>query len=399
MRGNEFLDKMGLIDPAYVEAADAKPKQWKSAWVKWGTVAACFSLIFILVGILVIYPNVTPSSSLVSFGGITRVYKDIYVMEQESYIIWPWEYKTISEQYTTITLEGKIYHSRGRSVDVSLVGEFIGTFDAMGYDDYTEQNHQMAAQTYQITGISQEHIIAVQLGEEYYVFFYDEYVPPANLGEVLDDYSLAQTLPLNFFTEYEGYTDQGSFQLNDDSRIWKILNTCRSAEFIEDEHWQEKERAYYSFTVTSDALGIYKRGFYVTVDGYIWTNIFDYAYIFRIGEEAAGKIISYATDNGIESEKEPYTYSLAGTLTEVTDDYILVNDTILCSDKDDGMDFKVYLNDLRISRCIDFAEIGVGNIVVIYFTGNIDVEAGNVVEGAYSLAKGTIIDDGVYVPE
>ena len=24
MRGNEFLDKMELIDPAYVEAADAK---------------------------------------------------------------------------------------------------------------------------------------------------------------------------------------------------------------------------------------------------------------------------------------------------------------------------------------------------------------------------------------
>lgn len=26
MRGTEFLDKMELIDPAYVEAADAKPK-------------------------------------------------------------------------------------------------------------------------------------------------------------------------------------------------------------------------------------------------------------------------------------------------------------------------------------------------------------------------------------
>lgn len=44
MRGNEFLDKMELIDPAYVEAADATPKKKKSVWVKWGAVAACFAL-------------------------------------------------------------------------------------------------------------------------------------------------------------------------------------------------------------------------------------------------------------------------------------------------------------------------------------------------------------------
>ena len=32
MRGNEFLDKMELIDLAYVEAADAKPKGKKKLW-------------------------------------------------------------------------------------------------------------------------------------------------------------------------------------------------------------------------------------------------------------------------------------------------------------------------------------------------------------------------------
>ena len=35
MRGNEFLDKMGLIAPAYVEAADAKMNKKKSSWIKW----------------------------------------------------------------------------------------------------------------------------------------------------------------------------------------------------------------------------------------------------------------------------------------------------------------------------------------------------------------------------
>ena len=130
----------------------------------------------------------------------------------------------------------------------------------------------------------------------------------------------------------------------------------------------------------------------ITEDGYIWTNIFDYAYIFRIGQEAADQIISYAVENGTESETEPYNASLAGTLTEITDGYVLIDDTVLCSDENDGMTFKVYLNDLRISRWIDVGEISVGDIVVVYFTGNIDTDAGNVVEGAFSLSKGTISD-------
>ena len=45
MRGNEFLDKMELIDLAYVEAADAKPKGKKNIWVKLGAMAACLCLV------------------------------------------------------------------------------------------------------------------------------------------------------------------------------------------------------------------------------------------------------------------------------------------------------------------------------------------------------------------
>ena len=38
MRGNEFLDKMELIDPTYVEAADVKPKK-NRAWIRWGAIS------------------------------------------------------------------------------------------------------------------------------------------------------------------------------------------------------------------------------------------------------------------------------------------------------------------------------------------------------------------------
>ena len=53
MRGNEFLDMMGLIAPAYVEAADAKMNIKKSSCIKWGTIAACFA-VMILAGTMLL---------------------------------------------------------------------------------------------------------------------------------------------------------------------------------------------------------------------------------------------------------------------------------------------------------------------------------------------------------
>ena len=48
MRGSEFLDKMELIDPAYIEAADLQPKKRNLQWIKWSALAACFCLVIAL---------------------------------------------------------------------------------------------------------------------------------------------------------------------------------------------------------------------------------------------------------------------------------------------------------------------------------------------------------------
>ncbi len=45
MRGDEFLDKMGLVDFAFVEEADRQPVRNRYAWLRWGTMAACAVLI------------------------------------------------------------------------------------------------------------------------------------------------------------------------------------------------------------------------------------------------------------------------------------------------------------------------------------------------------------------
>lgn len=45
MRGNEFLDKMELVDPVYVEEADQQPPKTHSRWLKWGGLAACLCVV------------------------------------------------------------------------------------------------------------------------------------------------------------------------------------------------------------------------------------------------------------------------------------------------------------------------------------------------------------------
>lgn len=113
----------------------------------------------------------------------------------------------------------------------------------------------------------------------------------------------------------------------------------------------------------------------------------------------AADIISYVQKNAVKAEREPYTYSLTGTLTEIGDGYILVDDSILCTDEDDGMVFEVLTTDLRVSRFIDYREVSTGSIVVITFTEPVNIEEGNVVSGAVSMAKGSLYDGGVAIPE
>lgn len=45
MRGNEFLDKMSLVDSAYVEAADLMPRRRKNSLKKWFAIAACLCVV------------------------------------------------------------------------------------------------------------------------------------------------------------------------------------------------------------------------------------------------------------------------------------------------------------------------------------------------------------------
>lgn len=140
-----------------------------------------------------------------------------------------------------------------------------------------------------------------------------------------------------------------------------------------------------------------KVAMYVTVDGYLWTNAFNYQYLFNIGEDAAGKIIKYAKENSTEAEYEPYQNTIVGKITEITDEYILLDDSILCTNPDDGITYKILLNDLRISRYAESGAIRVGENVQITYEGEIDES--NTIDSAISASDVVISGGDVLIPE
>lgn len=368
----------------------------KKTFIKWGSIAACFMVMVMAAALIV---PMFLGGDPISIGGIDRDYKGV-ISGSEGDIEFPWEYKLTYEKYYTVKYNGNDYRTRARAINESMLGEVLGTCTAQGVDSYTDKTYTETFDVRKINGVSEEKMIAVGMDNEYYVYFIDEVKCPATFGELLDAYNLSETLPLIKFSVNEGYKEKGYYQITDDEYIWQVLSECRNAEFYaENDKWSRGDRNYLSFTATSEELGVYKKVFYITEDGYVSTNVFNYSYVYYIGEDAANKIITHAKCNAIEAEREQYEYTIAGTITEIGDGYVLIDDTVLCKDKNDGMVFKILTEDLIIRRYLECTNIKVGDTVAVKFQTEIVLGEDNTVSGAISMYKGKVTDSGMAVPE
>ena len=398
MTNKNIYMNLGGLDPELImKAAPAEKVQKKKSrtWVKWTSIAACLA-IFVMVGALTL-PTLMGDS--ITIGGIDRNY-GTGISGSEGGFIFPWEYMTTTEKYTLVKYDGKEYRTRSRTIDEDLLDSVIGTCTAKGTDVYTDKTYSDTFEVRKIKGVSEDMIVAVSMDGGHYVYANIKAKQPSTFGELLDAYNLSQTLPLNKFSVNEGNKEKGYYQITDDAYIWQILSECRDAKPYEDaDNWRTKDRNYLSFTATSDVLGVYKRVFYVTEDGYISTNVFDYGYVYFIGVEKANSIISYAMNNASKTEREPYEYTIAGTITEIGDGYILIDDTILCKNKNDGMVFKILTEEFQIKRYLEVREFKVGDTVVVKFQNEIVLGENNTVDGAVSMYKGKVSNGGLSVPE
>jgi hypothetical protein len=125
----------------------------------------------------------------------------------------------------------------------------------------------------------------------------------------------------------------------------------------------------------------------------------EWGYVFQIGVEVAQNIIRQVKENSVPIPQEPYYNYLYGTFAGIEDGYLLVDDTILCSNKKDGMCFRVPMEDIRISRNVDLGYITVGDVVFVTFSGRIDTTSGNIVIDPVSIQKGILADDSILIEE
>ena len=388
MKTPRMANSVGQIDDDLVAAAAECKKKKKSNWMKWSSLAACFAVL-VIAGAMIL-------PSLLNDGTTPDKYKDI-IHAGESAIIWPWEYRTVYEQYTNLELDGVSYRSKGRAVSTDLVGELIGTCSVVGYDDIHNKSYTEDFEVYELKYAAKSQFVTVKMDGKYYTFKKDIYDPPSNLGELLDQIDLSQAIELNRFSENGDGPNEKHYTINNDDYVWEVLAGCRDAAFIDTSANVENGKEYLSFTITSETLGVYKVAMYVTNDGYLWTNAFDYQYLFNIGEDAAGKIIKYAKENSTKAEYEPYQNTVTGKVVEITEEYIILDDTVICNDPADGTTYKILLNDLRIKRYVDHNVIKVGSTVQITFEGEIDSQ--NTIDSATSAASVMISKGEVLIPE
>lgn len=386
-------DAMGEIDEDLILAAAAsKKKNRRSLTFRWGAIAA--SLALVLVAGLAIMLSFLGKGS-----GIDSKYKNYSISGAEYAMVWPWAYKTVYEKYPAVNFSGKTYTIRiGASVDPALLDGPLGSGRGEGEDIYTGKTYSETFDVRKIRNVSEDFLVAVGMEGRFYVYENRESARPATLGEAMDAYGLIETLDFQRFTKHRGYADKGSFILRGDADLWPILAGCREAALVRDsDSFRYNDRSYLSFDATSEALGIYKRVFAITGDGYLVTNIFDYKCVYYIGEKAAGEIIRHAEDKAEETEPEPYEYSVAGILTEVGEDYILLDDTVLCRNASEGEVFRIALSNIQIRRCLVCTDIKAGDFIVVKYSGS--VSADNEIEHAYALYPGILVDGDVLIPE
>ncbi len=350
-------------------------------------------------------PN-DPNKAITCFvGGIPRRYQGYSCTEDSVAIVWPWEQQTIWEQYTNLKMNGQEYSTTSRAVSPTLLEKSFGTFEVTGYDWYDKEHGGDGIKTLQcdvkkIKGVAEKRAVAVQLKGTYYVFNYREEDPPATLGDLLQECGMPDTVQLGNFT-LDPDPDDAYYTLKSNQAIWQILKDCAKAPYVADtfDHPLPAAKNSISFTATSEALGVYKHVISVDEAGYLRTNILDYGYNYQIGKEVAKQIIKIAKENAEKMDYEPFKESILGEVTRITKDAIYVDDTVLCKDEKEGITFKIPLDDIRIRRYVesDATRLKVGNHVRITFTGQVDAKADYLVQGADSIYKVKLYDDGTWI--
>lgn len=403
MNRDNLIDAIGHVDDDMLDPVNKlRTRKKQNKIIRISSVIVAAGLILGISLSMGIHNRISkaPGTAIINIGGIERRYKaDISVQSGELGITYRWEDRTVDEQYSRLDINNGDFTTACSEIDASKLDKSIGVYTASGYDDYTGTEYTLPVNVYSVRGISEDRIVAAELDSKYYIYKNNTYNPPENLGQLFDEANLWENLKLDYFYDTKDYIENGSYSLDGSGYILEVLSECKDAEYAGNDSQTFDYKNRIDFSITLDDLGIYMRGLQINSEGYLLTNIFDYGYIYNIGTDAAKKIIAYAEKNGTPADPKPYYYYLSGIVTELTEDYLIIDDSIKCADASDGMFFKIPLGDIRANRSVKYRDINVGDIAVVSFRGSIDTQADNTVTGIVEIDKGELYNGNILVNE
>lgn len=130
MRGNELLDKMEGINPAYIEEAGNASRKKKNAWIKWAApVAACLCLA--VVGALFLQRNTKSENEgpyiVLTEDGVTIPQMEVSLSKSEA---------SMADMIAFFIYNGHCYVQYKWLEDADIVGEYLGTATGL-IDEWT----------------------------------------------------------------------------------------------------------------------------------------------------------------------------------------------------------------------------------------------------------------------
>ena len=77
----------------------------------------------------------------------------------------------------------------------------------------------------------------------------------------------------------------------------------------------------------------------------------------------------------------------------------MVDDSILCNNPDEGITYKILINDIRISRYVENNIIKVGQIILVNYEGEIDYDNSYTINKAIGFSEVIIYGEEMLIPE